>query len=481
MALKDKIRENQVIQNRLKIIAPLIQGLCDGKDREKIIADICKKNDISRKTVLRYYNCYMNCLKTGDMSGLAPKGRPDVVPKIPESVVNRAIELRMESPNRSLDLVIAIMEGEGLVKKGEIKRTTLQDAMAKKGYTAKSTRTRNEDGGGSTRFEKQARNELWMGDILYGPTLKEKGKVVKTYLSVILDDFSRHIIYAHFYDNMSGDIVVDSLRRAFEKYGTPLMVYFDNGKQYCGDQVKNCCGMLGVAIAHCKPRHAASKGKVEKVQELLRKEVINEFDNNKTNSLDDLNLRLDTWIEKRYEHKIHSATKETPYDRYYGDTEHPLRFVDPTLLDFSFYNVATRVANKCGEISFGGRSFFAGREAASREVVVLYKTKNDDVIHIRYEETMDWQECRPTKVGPFVTKTTKKTEKENIAKRSDFLTELIKEDNPDYVPPRDPPEDATSEETATDRSENGLSEKTQTAKGKQMIKYEGFEEEGEKK
>lgn len=115
----------------------------------------------------RYLRAYHN----EGFNGLLPEGNnPEVKYKIPADIVAAAIQLRRELPSRSIPTIIEILEMEGKVEKGFLKRTTLQDALQRKGYSASTMKIYRDPTYGSQRFQRLHRNDLWQGDIKHGPT-----------------------------------------------------------------------------------------------------------------------------------------------------------------------------------------------------------------------------------------------------------------------------------------------------------------------
>ena len=82
----------------------------------------------------------------------------------------------------------------------------------------------------------------------------------QVYLSSFIDDATRYIVSAKFYDNQRVEIVEDSLREAIMRYGKPDKIYVDNGKQYRSDWLKKACNRLGIVLLHSRPYHAEGKG-----------------------------------------------------------------------------------------------------------------------------------------------------------------------------------------------------------------------------
>ena len=138
---------------------------------------------------------------TEDIEALIPEGRDGEGFRIPEHIVDEAILLRREQPSRSVPSIIRVLELEGKVKPGELKRTTLQDAMSRRGYSASMMNIYQDTSYGSQRFQRQHRFDLWQGDIKYGPMLMVDGKK-PTYFCCLIDDATRYIVHGEFYDNM---------------------------------------------------------------------------------------------------------------------------------------------------------------------------------------------------------------------------------------------------------------------------------------
>lgn len=130
---------------------------------------------------------------------------PEQNPIISKDILTEAIRLRREVPSRSVPTIIQILELEGKVEAGVLKRTTLQRALAKEGYSSQMIKMYQDNGYASQRFARVHRCDLWQGDIKYGPTLKVGGKVQPTYLSCLIDDATRYIIHAQFYGDMEHD------------------------------------------------------------------------------------------------------------------------------------------------------------------------------------------------------------------------------------------------------------------------------------
>ena len=199
MDMKDQKNASLTAEERMKAIAPL---LVPNLDREKILQIRAVQADqagVSPRTIERYLKAYLS----NGFEGLKPRGKnPNAKYKIPEDILQKAIDLRRELPSRSIRTIIQILELEGAVKKGFLKRSTLQEAFQRSGFSAAKMQYYSDKGYASHRFTRKHRNDLWQGDIKYGPILEINGQKVQTYMSCIIDDCTRCIMHAEFYGNM---------------------------------------------------------------------------------------------------------------------------------------------------------------------------------------------------------------------------------------------------------------------------------------
>ena len=229
MGMKDKKLAREIAEQRMVMIAPLLGLPLLSESYYEKRREISKECEVSARTLQRYVDAY----NESGIDGLEPKGRvPEQNPVITKEILAEAIRLRREMPSRSVPTIIQILELEGKVGSDVLKRSTLQKALAKMGYSTSMMKMYQDNGYASQRFARVHRCDLWQGDIKYGPTLKIDGKVQPTYMSCLIDDATRYIIHAQFYCDMEQTIVEDTLKKGIQKYGAPRRIYFDNGSQY---------------------------------------------------------------------------------------------------------------------------------------------------------------------------------------------------------------------------------------------------------
>jgi len=148
--MKDQKKAEAIASVRVQLLSPLLaEGLDPAKARE-LKQRICEQTGLSERTLRRYLAKYR---KEG-FDGLKPrgKGRQPSEAALPAEILEQAILLRREVPGRSVAQIIQILEWEGHVQPGQIKRSTLQERLAQRGYSTRHMRMYAESGVAARRF-----------------------------------------------------------------------------------------------------------------------------------------------------------------------------------------------------------------------------------------------------------------------------------------------------------------------------------------
>ncbi|MEW6233645.1 MAG: transposase, partial [Chloroflexota bacterium] len=129
---------------------------------------------------------------TGEgFDGLKPQGKGRApATAIPPAILDQAILLRREVPGRSVAQLIQILEWEGRIAPGQVKRSTLQEQLAQRGYSTRHMRLYAATGVAARRYQQRHRNQLWHSDLKYGPYLPigPQGSKQQVYLITFIDD-----------------------------------------------------------------------------------------------------------------------------------------------------------------------------------------------------------------------------------------------------------------------------------------------------
>ena len=410
--------QNEQALKRYGMIAPLLDPDIDDAKRCQLREEIAKREGISKRTIYRYEAGY----RKDQFEGLIPmnrqKRRSQKLLDNWEEIVGEAIQLKREVPKRSVRQIILILETEGWAPSGAIRPSTLQRYLYNAGLGVKQMKRYTEARETSSRrFCRVHRLELLQSDIKYGPVIRDKeGNLIKTYLCSLIDDHSRFVVQAEFYDNQRAEIVEDTFHKAVLKIGTWSCSYVDNGKQFITKQLQESCARLGIRILRAKPYACQAKGKVEVYHKSVDR-FIAEIQAAHVHSVSELNEKWKIFLEQDYNKKPHSGIKEyyesmevevpprgiTPEQEWRRD-ERRQKFLDVKTVSEAFTHHEERQIDKAGCLDFGGRKYEASAALAGVKVEISYDPLNTETITVRYGK-MDAVQAHPIKIGAFASKT----------------------------------------------------------------------------
>lgn len=407
-------RDSKALE-KYAMISPLLDEDLDNAAALELRRKLSERYEVSERTLRRY----MNSFQESGFDGLRPAERihynKNAMPDNYEELLQEAIQLRREVPRRSIEQIILILEMEGRVAPGILKRPTLQRHMYQAGFGASHMEIyRDARKSSSKRFCKPHRMMLVQGDIKYGPLLPigKNGAKVQTYLSSAIDDHSRMILASEFYDNQEETIVEDTFRKALLKFGHFDRCYFDNGSQYIAKQLKISLARLSVRISHAPVESGKSKGKVEKFHQVVD-DFIAEAKVKKIESLEELNRYWTIYLEEYYSNRAHEGIAEyykshgvdipaegiSPLQEFNRDTR-PLTFLDTNAIGEAFLYHETRKVDKGACINFKGQRYETKAQLIGRTVEISYDPSAPDIITVHHEGMEPFQ-ASPLNIGSY--------------------------------------------------------------------------------
>jgi len=373
-------KQDETALERYKIISPILTAMEENADQGKIglmKSEACGQAGISRKTLARWLNRYAQ----NGFDGLKYQG-PPTVPKrlISGELVKEAILLRLEVPNRSIPQIIEILEMEGKVPAGFLKRATLQDRLREEGYSRAQMKLYQKPGVAARRFVRTERGDMWQADIKHSGYLKIDGKPKEIFFVGFIDDATRYIVHGEFYDSFDQSIVEDCLRKAILKEGLPQRLFFDNGKQFRNKWMERACAILGIKLIFTAPYSPEAKGKIERFNRTLDS-FLDEADLKQARSLAEFNGLFNVWLAECYHNKEHSGIDTTP-ETAYKSSKTPLRFLSADTVAKAFLRLEQRKVDKSGCISFRGRKYEVGVVYIGRTVDIVYDPADVSVLTV---------------------------------------------------------------------------------------------------
>ncbi|KMO85577.1 integrase [Megasphaera cerevisiae DSM 20462] len=364
---------------RFSLIAPLMEEDLPGIEKARRKTVLLSEKSVSERTLRRWLAAY----RQGGFDALVPKERKDKgsCRAISPEVLALAEECRKELPRRSAGLIRDWLKTQGYT----VARSTLERHLRQNGLSGRALKAQAQKAG-HRRFARIGRCSLFQTDIKYGPYIpdpKHPAKKIRTYLLVIIDDATRMVAHAEFYDNQKLPILEDVLRKAIQKCGSPKALYADNGKIFISTWLKLACGRLNIRLLNTKPYSPESKGKVERFNRTVE-QFISEVALQKPQSLKELNEQFRIWLSEGYHHQPHSAIGgKTPAEAFAQDTT-PLRFHTLEALQDAFLWEAERTVDKSGCLKLEGQVYEAGIEYLRKKVILRYDPFDLSVAQLWY-------------------------------------------------------------------------------------------------
>lgn len=390
---------------RYQWISPLLDEDLRPAERGSLRRKIAAREEVSERTIYRYEELY----KEKGFRGLFPSYESRNVKKFPENydeLINEIITLRLENPSRSVDRCIFILEAEGTAPVGLLKRSTVQDRLQKKGYSARQIRKQDElrkDTVSSGRHCQPHRMMMLQADYKDGPKIPagKNGHKVETHLLVIIDDCTRYVVHSAFYLNEKEENVETGLRDVLTRFGLFSKYYTDNGSCFISKNLRTALNHVGIPHTRSRPKKPKGRGKVEKFNRMADV-FISEARLDKPKTLEELNEKWKLFMEAYYHEKPHEELPGNISPKTAWDTDsRPLRYVDRELLAEAFLRREKRIVDNSGCVSFKGFKYEVGLPLASQKVEVVYDPLYLDEIEIRYGEMIPFK-ARKLEIGEWV-------------------------------------------------------------------------------
>jgi transposase InsO family protein len=235
--------------------------------------------------------------------------------------IEALVKLRVAHPSLPVTVLVRQLIGEGALPAGAFSLPSVYRALRRAGLDRPGLIAAQAAPHGPTKaFETELANDLWMSDVMDGPTLPAAaagGGAVHTFLFAVIDDCSRLVPHAEYYDNEKLRCLLDCLRQAFRRRGLPQKFYTDHGKIFTSHHLRVVCANLNIKLLHARPYAAWSKGKIERFFRTVQQDFQAGLRLQPVADLTALNLRFSQWLEGEYHRRAHSALGgQTPQQRF---------------------------------------------------------------------------------------------------------------------------------------------------------------------
>ncbi len=358
---------------RFNIVFPLLDANLPKGVRASMVRDICakeytiphsKKQTLSPATVWKWYKTYV---KKGTIDSLAPAGRNDkgIRRSLTEETQKELLRRHQEKPELPIKYLVSQAVEDGVfTKEDTVSMAVIYQMFSneRKGFdpTMRDRRA----------YRAPSINDMWQADALAGIKVTgPDGRKVTAKLFCCLDNKSRLVCYAKWYPAETAACFLDCLWNAFKLRGLPKVLYTDNGSSFRDERMKLGCASLGVKISYSRPYMPQGKGALERWNRTVRQQFLSTLPPS-VNSLEELNLRFEKWIEV-YNHRIHSALEgQSPIQCYLSELK-AIR-VAPEGLPAHFRRSETRIVGSDRTIRFKGHQFEVPIGYSGRKVDIRY-------------------------------------------------------------------------------------------------------------
>ena len=260
---------------------------------------------------------WLKSYRRGGFDALLPQPRSDRGRSraLPPEVADRLLSLKEELPQLSIPQLIRMAIKREITTE-PLPRATVHRLFSRAGLMRKTEEPSEQD---RRRFAFAHAGELWMSDVMHGPTVAigERGQRHKAYLIAFLDDATRVIPYAAFALAENTKAFLPIFKQALLRRGRPTRLYVDNGANYRSQHLALVCAKLGIALIHSRPHQPEGRGKQERWFRTVRAQFLTRLTPADTESLDALNRCLWTWIEGEYHQTPHAGLDgRTPLDQW---------------------------------------------------------------------------------------------------------------------------------------------------------------------
>ncbi len=371
-------RRQQVALFRYSLIHPLADPELSGAERGAAMRALAgidhvgpggRRVEVSAPTLRRWLRAW----RVGGFEALFPVVRAQPT-RTPAQVLDRAEVLKREAPRRTAAQVARALAEEHTAV---VSARTLQRHFARLGLNT------SPDGRPPValgRFEATDYGQLWTGDGLHGATVAGRRAV----LCAFVDDWSRSIVGWRWGCGEDTVRLEAALRRGLESKGVPDRVFVDNGSAFSSGPFHRTLAVLGIAIAHSRPGHAASRGKVERFFRTVRTQFVVELEaRGGAKDLGELNELFGAWVEGVYHRAVHSETEETPLARVMRGRV--LRRPSPAELHEAFLWVEVRTVTKVASVGLFGNHYEVDPALVGAKVELVFDPFDLTDIDVRFQ------------------------------------------------------------------------------------------------
>ncbi|MFN2537446.1 MAG: DDE-type integrase/transposase/recombinase [Mycobacteriales bacterium] len=374
-----RARAREVGLFRYGLISEALNEALSTKQRGRLVRAIAAKSHLGP------FGSPVRVSRAGGFAALVPAPRR-VHPVTPAQVLELAVALKTEAPDRTAAQVAAVLAAHGGFAPSA---RTLQRHFAAAGLT----RARPDGAPLAVfgRFEAEQPNVRWVGDALHGPHIAGR----KAILIAFLDDHSRAVVAARWGYAENAVALRETLKVALAARGRPAQCYVDNGAMFIDSGLRRACAVLSIRLSHSQPGRPAGRGKIERFFKTVRDQFLVEISchssdpgrdgtiaGSSVGSLVELNSLFTAWVEQVYHQRVHTETGMAPLARFLSAG--PPVPVPTGLLVEAFRWGEWRTVTKTATVSLQGNLYEVDAALAGSKVELVFDPFDLSDIDVRH-------------------------------------------------------------------------------------------------
>ncbi len=366
---------------RLGVLGPLTSARLEHGDRRRYFDEAAARTQerpdgtrvhLSARTIEVWYHAY----RRGGFQALFPRDREDRGKSraIGAEIAEHILRAKRERPRRSIRRIIRMLERAGIVRAGELHRSTVHRLLAAHGASARPPR-----GPGCERrsFLHEHAGDLWVGDALHGPSvIAPDGALRKAYLLSQIDGATRYVPHSYFALSESAADQEYGFKQAIAKHGPPRVYYVDLGSAYIAGSLVLISAELGIRLLHTGVEDCEAKGVIERWHRTWREEVGDELPDDPL-PLAELNAKHWAWLAAEYHARKHDTTGKVPREHWLAEIPYLRKLPRHKNLDEVFLHRERRFVRKDGTVRFRGGFLEVRPELDGREVELRFDPRDD--------------------------------------------------------------------------------------------------------
>jgi len=138
------------------------------------------------------------------------------------------------------------------------------------------------------------------------------GNLITPNICCIIDDKSRLVVHAQWYETETAEDAIHTLIQALQKRGLPRALMTDNGAAFVAAEYTNGLSKLSISHQRTLEYSPHQNGKQERFWGNLEGRLITMLENESSVTLKELNDFTQAWVEMDYNRAVHSELKKSP-------------------------------------------------------------------------------------------------------------------------------------------------------------------------